>query len=70
MGHIQDKLNTRKILDLDNKLNLNSSLLECIDPDSPERGFLKIAMTKALQPHQAEYTMFSAEEVIFISRLL
>lgn len=29
----------------------------------------KIAMTKALQPHQAEYTMFSAEEVIFISKL-
>lgn len=70
MGVFQDKLNTRKTQDLDYKLNWNSSLWECIHPDRPERGFLKIAMTKALQPHQAEYTMFSAEEVIFIRKLL
>lgn len=70
MGDFQDKLNTRKILDLDYKLNWNFSLREFIHPDSPKRGFLKTAVTKALQPHQAEHTMFSAEEVISISRLL
>lgn len=70
VGVFQDKLKTRKISELDQKLNWNSSLWEYIHPDSPKRDFLKIAMTKALQPHPTEYTMFSAEEVILITKLL